>query len=301
MIALVRVNLVHNPNAGDGQPSAKDLQQMLEHSGFQVRYVSTKKDWKKVLGRPADLAVAAGGDGTAAKVLKAVAGTGLPVALMPIGTANNIGRSLGIAGRHLREMAAGWSGGARRLFDVGVVRFGDGGQERFVEACGGGPFATAIERGKAEVERGSPFAGNEIDRALSFIRGLMETAPVRRWTVKVDGRDHSGDYMGVEVMNIRFAGPGVPLAPDADSADGLLDVVLLRDTDRPQLIDYLDRRLAHAETTLPRLEIVRGKVVHLEPPSGVLRVDDGLEDDVRGPAEISLMPGSVTVLLPVFG
>lgn len=297
----MRVTLVHNPNAGDGQPSAKDLQQMLDHSGFQVRYVSTKKEWKKALSRPADLAVAAGGDGTAAKVLKAVAGTGMPVALMPIGTANNIGRSLGIAGRHLRDMVAGWKGGTRRQFDVGAVRFGHGGRELFVEACGGGPFATAIQRGKAEVEHGSPFAGNEIDRALSFNRSLMETAPVQRWSVQVDGRDYSGDYIGVEVMNIRFAGPSVPLAREADSSDGLLDVVFLKDSDRPQLIDYLDRRLAHDETTLPRLDTVRGTLINLEPPSGVLRVDDGLEDDVRGPAEISLMPGAVTVLLPSLG
>lgn len=295
----MRLNLVHNPTAGDGQPSAKDLRQMLAQAGFQVRYGSTKKDWKKVLSRPADLAVAAGGDGTAAKVLKAASGSGMPVALLPIGTANNIGRSLGIAGRHLREMAAGWGGGSRRPFDIGVVRFdGDDGEELFVEACGGGPFATAIQRGKEEVEHGSPFAGNEIDRALSFIRGLLATEPVQRWSVAVDGRDYSGDYIGVEVMNIRFAGPGVPLAPDADSGDGLLDVVLMRDDDRAQLIDYLDRRLAHDEIELPRLEVVRGSTVRLEPPSGVLRVDDGLEGDVRGPAEITVRPGAVTLLLP---
>ncbi|MEP7158001.1 MAG: diacylglycerol kinase family protein [Chloroflexota bacterium] len=295
----MRLNLVHNPTAGDGQPSAKDLQQMLDETGFQVRYGSTKKDWKKVLSHQADLTVAAGGDGTAAKVLKAAAGSGVPVALLPIGTANNIGRSLGIAGRHLREMAAGWSGGTSRPFDIGVVHFdGAASEERFVEACGGGPFATAIERGKEEVEHGSPFAGNEIDRALSFIRGLLATAPVEPWRVAVDGRDYSGDYIGVEVMNIRFAGPGVPLARDADSGDGLLDVVFMRDKDRPQLIDYLDRRLAHDEIDLPRLKVVRGATVRLEPSSGVLRVDDGLEDDVRGPAEISVRPGAVTLLLP---
>jgi diacylglycerol kinase family enzyme len=272
---------------------------MLTQAGFQVRYGSTKKDWRKVLSRPADLAVAAGGDGTAAKVLKASAGRGVPVALLPIGTANNVGRSLGIAGRHLREMAAGWQSGSRRPFDIGVVRFGDGDKALFVEACGGGPFATAVKRGKEAVEHGSPFAGNEIDRALSFIRGLLATAPVQHWRVVIDGRDHSGDYIGVEVMNIRFAGPGVPMAPEADSADGLLDVVFMRDTDRPQLIDYVDRRLAHDEIDLPRLDVVRGAAIRLEPPSGVLRVDDGLEDDVQGPAEISIRPGAVTVLLPL--
>jgi diacylglycerol kinase family enzyme len=294
----VRLNLIHNPTAGDGQPSAKDLQQMLAQAGFQVRYGSTKKEWRKVLSRTADLAVAAGGDGTAAKVLKASANSGVPVALLPIGTANNIGRSMGIAGRHLRDMAAGWAEGARRPFDIGVVRFGDGDHESFVEAVGGGPFATAVQLGKEAVEHGSPFSGNEIDRALSFIRGLLDIAPVERWGVTVDGRDHSGDYIGVEVMNIRFAGPGVPLAPEADSGDGLLDVVLMRDADRLQLIDYLDRRLAHDEIELPRLEVVRGSSIRLESPSGVLRVDDGLEADVRGPAEISVRPGAVTLLLP---
>ena len=294
----MRLNLIHNPAAGDGQPSAEDLQEMLLQSGFELRYGSTKKDWKKVLTRAADLSVAAGGDGTAAKVLKAASGSGVPVALLPIGTANNIGRSLGIAGRHLRDMAEGWGSGTRRPFDIGVVRFGDGDQELFVEACGGGPFATAIELGKKAVERASPFAGNEIDRALSFIRGLLATAPVQRWSVNVDEADYSGDYIGVEVMNIRFAGPGVPLAPDADSGDGLLDVVFMRDSDRPQLIEYLDHRLAHEKIELPRLDVIRGATIRLEPPSGLLRLDDGLEDDVQGPAEIFVLPGAVTVLLP---
>ena len=70
----MRLTLIHNPAAGDGRPSGADLKKMLAEAGFQVRYESIKKDWKKALQRPADLVVAAGGDATAAKVLKQLAG-----------------------------------------------------------------------------------------------------------------------------------------------------------------------------------------------------------------------------------
>ena len=63
-----------------------------------MRYQSTKKSWKKAIQLPADLFIAAGGDGTVAEVIHEAAGTGVPVALLPIGTANNIARSLGIVG-----------------------------------------------------------------------------------------------------------------------------------------------------------------------------------------------------------
>jgi len=181
---------------------------------------------------------------------------------------------------------------------MGVLETPDGRRSVFVEACGGGPFAAGVERGKETVEQSSGLLGNEIDRALSFLRELFEEAPVEQWHVEVDGRDCSGRYICVEAMNIRFAGPGIPLAPSADSADGLLDVVLIGERHRGQLIDYVDGRLAHNVVELPRLDIVRGAKVRLEPPEGMLRVDDSLQYDVRGAAEITVLKNAVMVLLP---
>jgi diacylglycerol kinase family enzyme len=61
----MRITLMHNPKAGDAEHGRKQLMAALVKAGHQASYQSTKKeDYKKALGKPADLVVAAGGDGT---------------------------------------------------------------------------------------------------------------------------------------------------------------------------------------------------------------------------------------------
>ena len=293
----MRATLIHNPSAGDERPKGDDLVEIIESAGFQVRYESTEKDWKKALKKDTDLAIAAGGDGTVAKVLKQLAGSRTPVALLPIGTANNVGRSLGVSG-DARKIVESWKQARPRPFDLGLVRLSrdDDDEELFVEACGGGLFAAGIERGREKVEDSPTFVGNEIDRGLALLQALLEECRVARWTVEVDGADHSGDYLAVEVMNIRFAGPGVPLAPDAVPGDGSFEVVLVKETDRAELLEYLSRRLNHDDVDMPQLTIISGHQVHLTPPDGNLRVDDEIYTSIAGAVDLSVMKGAVRIL-----
>jgi diacylglycerol kinase (ATP) len=77
------------------------------------------------------------------------------------------------------------------------------------------------------------------------------------------------------VLNIRFVGPNVPLAPDADPGDGVFDVVLLGTDERDALQDYLAERLRLAGAAVPPLPVVRGRSIRLEAPVGVrLHLDD---------------------------
>ena len=64
-----RVTLIHNDKAGNGRHRREELVELLEAAGYVVTYFAYKhNDWQKALGRPAELVVAAGGDGTIAKV-----------------------------------------------------------------------------------------------------------------------------------------------------------------------------------------------------------------------------------------
>ena len=199
-------------------------------------------DWKAFLKKPADLVVAAGGDGTVRRVALAAAEHGLPFAVIPIGTANNIAKSIGLLG-DAGELIESWSASprARHPFDLGevVAPWGEG---RFVEGVGGGLIADLIER-EDEVAADAKLLGGETDRALHLLCELVGEARMRRWQIKADGKDLSGEYFAVEVLNIRFVGPNLPLAPDAFPGDGLLDVVLLGKDDRQPLLDYLEKRM----------------------------------------------------------
>ncbi len=118
----MRVLLIHNPKAGDRKHSKKQLIAILTRSGHQALYQSIKeRGWKKVFKKPVDLVVAAGGDGTVQKTAWQIMGSGVPLAILPLGTANNLARTLGFTAS-VDEIAQSLHCGKRRPFDLGVAR-----------------------------------------------------------------------------------------------------------------------------------------------------------------------------------
>src|SRR5688572_16963626 len=95
---IVRVTLIHNPGAGeDDQPSGTELQALIRKAGHDVRYQSAdEKTWMSVLEEPADVIAVAGGDGTVGGIAKKLVGRRVPIAPLPLGTANNISKTLGL-------------------------------------------------------------------------------------------------------------------------------------------------------------------------------------------------------------
>lgn len=263
----MKITLVHNRAAGDGQ-NADHLIRLLRDAGHKVRHRSSQDDWKRLLKEPADLIVVAGGDGTVARVILAAADREVPFAAIPIGTANNIGKTLGVLG-DARELVETWSAspGARLPFDLGAVA-APWGHYRFVEAVGGGPVADLISRGK-EIAAAATLLGRETDRALHLLGELVREAPTHHWQIDADGIDLSGDYLAVEVLNIRFVGPNLPLAPEADTGDGQLDLVLIGEDGREPLLAYLESRLHLASGKLPDLQVVRARHIELIVPAAV--------------------------------
>jgi diacylglycerol kinase family enzyme len=294
----VRILLVHNPTAGGGQ-EADGLIALLEDAGHDVRYSSSKDDWKRLLQDPGDLVVAGGGDGTVADVALAAAERGFRFAPLPIGTANNIGKSLEIVG-DARDVVESWAAAPARPFDLGRVELG-GDRTRFVESVGGGIFGALIAR-RAEVEADAKLLGRETDRALHMLSDLLHEATPRGWRISADGTDASGEYLAVEVLNVRFVGPNVPLAPNADPSDGMLDLVCISVADREALSDYLEMRLRLAGGALPELAPIRAASVRLTAPAGErLHLDDrpwpsavALREPL--PLEVRCLPGAATVV-----
>jgi diacylglycerol kinase family enzyme len=279
----VRVTLFHNPTAGDAQTSADQLESILTEAGYQVRYQSSQKDWRSALNDPGELAAVAGGDGTVAEIAKAFADTGVTLAVLPFGTANNIGKALGVFG-DVRALVEGWRDAPTIEMDVGVV-VGPFGDERFLEAVGGGVFAELVRRGKDEVDDATVMVGRETDRALQLLRRILEEAQPAAWRIELDDHDLSGAYLAVEAMNIGFAGPNVPLAAEADISDGELDLVLLREEDRERLLDYVIGRVEGGSSLMPSLDVRRGRHLRMTPPDGwPIRIDDELVG-LDGPGE----------------
>ena len=268
----MRVTLIHNPGAGEDDHSGEELCRLLTRAGHEVRYQSVKEtDWRAALEHRSDLVVAAGGDGTVRKVFKEPALRHSAVTLLPLGSANNIARTLGFADEDERRLVEGWSRARRRPFDVGLVS-APWGEARFVESFGGGIFADVLARAEDD-----PDGEEKLELGLRVLRDVLEGASPARWSLDVDGSELSGEWLGVEVMNVRETGPNVPLAPAADPSDGLFDVVCIRPDDRPALVAYVEERIDGRRPPAPRLPARRGAAIRLRPPGGGrLHVDDEL-------------------------
>src|SRR4029078_3386602 len=92
--------LFHNPTAGH-KATKDDILAAMKLADFDVRYVSVKDhNCEQPFEKKAALFVIAGGDGTITEVLTRLPDRAMPVALLPLGTANNIARRLGSGGTH---------------------------------------------------------------------------------------------------------------------------------------------------------------------------------------------------------
>jgi diacylglycerol kinase family enzyme len=311
---MKRAILVHNPTAGEGRHSQEELTTLLRHAGYRVSYVHAKK--KKQLKGLRDvrgLIVVAGGDGTVHKVARRIAGRGKTMTVIPLGTANNIARSLGLHGSP-RDLVAGLSRARERVIDVGVAT-GPWGKRVFMEGIGGGLFAEVmakLDSGRAR-RRKRPTGENGNYKTLfskseahltPSLHALAEHLPdfkAKAFEVTIDGTKVSGDFLLLEAMNMPYLGPNLHLGRDADPGDGLLDFVLLSEEHRREFADYIQHRLQGGKDA-PHLTATKGKRLHCIWRGSKLHIDDkiALTGARKRPPEIDVevMPRAIRLLIP---
>ena len=266
----MRVLLIHNPKAGDRKHSKKQLMASLTRCGHQAFYQSIKKrGWKKALKKPVNLVIAAGGDGTVHKTAWRIIDSGIPLAILPLGTANNLARSLGFTGS-VDEVLQALRCGNTRPFDVGMARSGSQ-TEYFLEAAGGGLFADYFPAAKANETKGAS-PEEELKAHLTLLRELALDYPARPWKMSIDGKDISGRYILWGAMNIRSAGPALHLAPKAKTDDGRLDFVAVREHERKVFVKHVDAHLAGRKEHVP-LTPRKFRELKITSPPGATHLD----------------------------
>jgi diacylglycerol kinase family enzyme len=282
--------LFHNPSAGGGKFKKKELMTALRLGGLRPRYVSTKgKRLKKALADAKGLVVVAGGDGTVARVIAQMPDRGVPIAILPMGSANNIARSFGVAGQPY-ELAEILHPLYWQRFSMGVVR-GPWGRRRFVEAVGLGPLARMMKMPSLDVSGVESLRGGR-----NALRKIMRTAKPLDIDVTIDGRPVADSILAIEIMKIVYTGPGLPLAPSADPADRVLEVICVRPGERRAMMDWIKE----PQHRRPPVTMRRGRRIDRAWRNGPMRIDDDVVDapDRETTMTVSLERAAARVLVP---
>lgn len=289
----MRATLVHNPSAGTKSHSKTNILAALRLAGIEVRYVSTEDDdISAALEETADLLVIAGGDGTIGKALTSLPDRSVPIGIIPLGTANNIARSLGIAGTP-HELVESWRSEHTCRFDIGAVRESQG-TSLFLEAFGVGLLPKFFNQdAKKKKEDGA----ENLRKARTALHRVLENAKPIDIEISVDGRSFGREVLGVEVLNIAYTGPGLPLATAADSGDGLLDVVCFEASQRGALLEWM---LA-PHRGRPPVRSQQGASVKIKWRDLPSRIDDEFFDEKRKKhsVKIGCETQSARILMPV--
>ncbi len=292
----MRTLLLHNPSAGDAHPSKDELLARLEAEGFSPTYQSTKdKSYKDALRKKWDLVVVAGGDGTVIRTARRLHHRSVPLAILPLGTANNIASVFGLD-RDIDALIAGLEDATVERLDVGLAR-GPWGKRRFLEAVGFGSIAAAIAHAEGkDDEPKSPKKTLGIDMGREELRDHLNEAEALRFEVDVDGEVFAGEFLLVEVLNISRTGPALPISFLAEPDDGLLDIVFLFKNDRAPMLKWLD----DPENQICPATIRRGRVVRLTWEDGHARIDDRVYLPPKSPSriKIALEEKSLRILVP---
>ncbi len=218
---MPRALLLVNPRARRGEEVAAEAREGLKRAGLQVvaRSLADPAQVGEMIRAERegiDRVVAAGGDGTLNTVLQGLPGTGLPMAILPLGTANNLARTLGIP-TTLEDACRVAAGERTRAIDVGRVN------DRYF-------FTTASLGLSVAITDSLTHRTKQLWGAFAYgvaaIRALARARPFHADITWPGGR-HRSRTVQVVVGNGRYYGSALPVAEDATIDDARLDLYSL--------------------------------------------------------------------------
>ncbi|KUO64882.1 MAG: hypothetical protein APF80_16525 [Alphaproteobacteria bacterium BRH_c36] len=289
--------LCHNPQAGNEANDRDSIEAALKLAGYDVDYADVKGEgFTDALQKAVDLVVVAGGDGTVARVLTQLRERSVPIAILPLGTANNFARSLGIAGTP-QELVETWDTDHTSPVSIANAT-GHWGTSLFVEAYGIGVFPQFLLDGKKMGKKGKkPEGAKSLQQGRKLLRKALKRADPIEIVLTMGKQSKELCVLGIEVCNIAFTGPGLPIATAADVTDKKLDVVIIDSDSREAVMDWLESPMDGTPPFLTR----KSAQVELTFHNAPTRLDDEAFTASAGKFSVDLAceETSVRIVVPV--
>ena len=294
------IAVLANPRAGRGRHRGllPGVLNRLGASGRTVRLLSAgsgeeaEKACHLAVAEGLGALVAVGGDGTLHRAMQAVAGTEVALGLVPAGTGNDFATGTGVPLHPLLAadaIADAVGAGRARPLDLARVTTAAGDVRWFGAVLAAGFDAIVNERAN---RMRWPRGPRRYDLAI-----MLELARLRprRYTLDLDGVDRSFTGVLVAIGNCPSYGGGMLICPDADPADGLLDIVVAATLGRGALMRLKPRLRRGTHITDPRVGSYRAREVRIQ-AEDIIGYADG-ERIGALPLVVSCVPGAVRLLV----
>ncbi len=297
--------VIVNPVAGAYSTRRKwpRISKLLKHVGFSFEHEYTEGPGHATeMARAAAIdgypyLVAVGGDGTVNEVANGILSvdglSGTVLGVIGTGTGSDFIRSVGIP-RDLALACSSLVSSKRLMIDVGVVEYQKDGkpeQRFFVNAAGVGFDATVVET----TERLPKYFGGTIPYLVGLLRSLLGYRN-KLVTLGVEENLEEVRILSIVVANGCYFGGGMNMAPQAELGDGLLDVVLVGDMGKFELLKALPTVYNGTHINHAKVRMAKAKKVTVKSQERILVHADG-ELLGEAPATFWLKPAALSLVV----
>ncbi|MEE1787678.1 diacylglycerol kinase [Streptomyces sp. SP17BM10] len=293
------VALLANPAAGAGHaaPAAERAVARLRALGVEVRRHAGRdaedsvRLAREAVAGGADALAVVGGDGMVNLALQAVAGTAVPLGIVPAGTGNDHAREYGLP-RDAPEAAADViAAGRTRTVDLGRITGPDGTARWF-----GSVLATGFDSLVSDRTNRLRWPRGRMRYNLAILAEFANLRPLPFRITLADGTVIERDLTLAAVGNTRSYGGGMLICPAAMPDDGLLDVTVVAAMPRLRIARFFPTVFQGTHVHHPEVETHRTPSLRIESP-GITSYADG-EFIAPLPVEVTAVPGALHLLVP---
>jgi len=270
---LSYVKVIVNPTAGAGRTAKKwpQISSWLKNIGLSFEHELTESPGhaielaKSAAEKGYKLVVSVGGDGTINEIVNGLYESGsirdVMLGIISTGTGSDYIRSVGLPCQ-FKEACQHLVNPRKLLVDLGVAEYTSNGRKvkrLFVNFAGLGFDAEVV---KATTQRFKALGSKQ-----SYLAGLLTTFLLyrnREVSLKVDGKTENRKVCTIIVSNGKYGGGSMLVAPHADPTDGFLDVLIIDDLSKPDLLWSLPRIYRGTHLTHPKVTLKKARDVYIQ-------------------------------------
>lgn len=280
------MHLLANPQAHGGRvaPTIDRTEQAFSDRGVQVCRVDAEDGVEaeqaaaRLVAEGAERLVVIGGDGMVNLAAQAVAESSTVLAVLPFGSGNDFARGVGLP----TEVEPAVDAALADPVAIDLMRIG----ERWAVSVATLGFSVAVNRRANTMRHPSGSAKYTVATMLELRH--LHAEP---FTLTVDGEERRRDAVLVTVANTSTFGGGMKISPAADPADGVLDLTLVGDTGRLQLLAWFRKVFDGSHLDHPMVETYRGRRISITSPATELWADG--EPLGATPVTVEAVPGAL--------